>query len=305
MDKNNFKGIFTAVVTPFNNDGSVDIDSFIRLLTLQQNADGIIIAGTTGEGCCIESQELSLLIKTAKSVLPKMLIIAATGTNSTDKALYLQEVAQNAGAHAHLSIVPYYNKPTQKGLFAHFSALSRASSLPIVMYNNPARVIINLELPTIQSLMLECENIIGIKEGNPDLDRLKNLIAMIKEHKKDFVVLGCEDEAFLPFLQAGASGMMSTISNISLFEMQTLLKAFNNNEHDYVAKIADRLKSLSQLMFSHTSPIPIKTVLANLNLIKPNWRLPLCALETQEQINLLNKFKDFEWLNLVKEVSKK
>ena len=298
MNNNSFKGIFTAIVTPFDSNGKIDLDSFTKLLTLQKNADGIIIAGTTGESSCLESHELSLLIKTTKSVLPKMPIIAATGSNCTNKALALQEVAQTAGADAHLSIVPYYNKPTQKGLFSHFSALAKASSLPIILYNNPSRVIINLEIATIQSLVSEHENIVAIKEANTDLARLKNLISSIN-------VLGGDDEAFWPLLQAGACGMISTISNIALFEMQTVMKAFANNDSDYAKKIALKLEDLSKLIFTHNNPIVIKTVLANLNLIKPNWRLPLCALETQEQNNLLNKFKDFEWLSLLKEVSKK
>lgn len=296
MNNEKFKGIFTAVVTPFNNDGSIDIDSFTRLLILQKNADGLIIGGTTGESSTLQGNDLEYLIKTAKNSLPNMTIIAATGSNCTNKALALQEIAQIAAADAHLSIVPYYNKPTQKGLFAHFSALSKNSSLPIIMYNNPARVIINLELSTIQTLVSECKNIVAIKEANTDLVRLKNLTNIIN-------VLGGDDEAFWPFLQAGACGMISTISNIALFEMQTVMKAFANNDIEYAKKITLKLEDLSKIIFSYNNPIAIKTILAHLNLIKPNWRLPLCALETQEQNNLLNKFKDFEWLKLVKEIN--
>ena len=259
-----------------------------------------MIGGTTGESSTLEPCDLDYLLKLAKNLLPNKTIIAATGSNCTKKALELQKIAQKAQADALLSIVPYYNKPTQKGLFAHFSFLAQNTDLPMIIYNNPARTIIDIEINTLKNLLSQHKNIVGLKESNTNMQRVDDIYSMLKEHDYKLSIMGGDDECFAQFMQHNAAGMISTISNLCLFEMQTAYKAFEQNEYDYACKIAHKLEAFSRLIFSYSNPLVLKTILAHMNLIKPYFRLPLCPLEQNEQDKIINEFNKFDWLKINK-----
>lgn len=294
-----FKGVITALVTPFTKEDTLDIEAFKRLLQLQKDAFGLVIAGSTGEGVCLTPDEFKTLISISKEQTKNQLIIASSGSNCTNTALKLQEIAEDAGADAHLSVAPYYNKPNQQGLFKHFSTLAKQAKKPIILYNNPARCIIEIQPDTVKRLMLEHEMILGIKQADTSMDKLSLLLENKEKHRPDFCILSGEDDAFWPFLEKGADGIISMSSNIALFEMNTVYKN-QVQEKAYAEKIAQKLLPLYKLLFSHANPLVIKTIMADLGLIENQFRSPLCPLVLSEQEVILSSFKEHAYLQLVK-----
>lgn len=271
-----FHGAIVATVTPFRN-GKVDAAALRRLVEFQirSGTDGIVPCGTTGESATLSYDEhervIDIVIRAVDGRVP---VIAGTGSNNTKEAIVLTRYAKRAGADAALVITPYYNKPTQPGLVAHFTAVAEAADIPIVLYNVPGRTGVNMTAETVARLS-EVPNIVGVKEASGNLAQICDIL---RDTPKTFCVLSGDDGLYYPMLALGAKGVISVVSNVAPREMAALYDAFALGE---VAKARDlhfRLWPLMQALFIETNPIPAKTALAMMGKIREEFRLPLCAM---------------------------
>ncbi|MFV9875041.1 MAG: 4-hydroxy-tetrahydrodipicolinate synthase [Rickettsiales endosymbiont of Dermacentor nuttalli] len=268
------QGVFTALITPFENN-QIDEKSLISLIEMQISAgiNGIVTCGTTGESPTLTDSEqkfiIELSVKTAKGRIP---IIAGAGSNSTNKTIYLCQNAEKAGADMLMLIVPYYNKPTQEGLYQHFKYVANSVNLPIIIYNNPIRTAVDLYDTTLSKLVHECKNIIGIKDASGDLTRpilLRNMI------QKEFIYLSGDDTTALSFNASGGNGCISVISNIVPELCIKLQILWNETKIKEAIELQSRLMTLCSAMFCESNPIPIKYAASLLSICKPDVRLPL------------------------------
>lgn len=299
--KQRFGGVFTALVTPFNSNDELDKNAFSELLARQKvsGINGIVVAGSTGESACLSLEEKKTLVKMAKAET-SLPIVAGAGSNCTKDAVLAHQIMADVGADTTLQVVPYYNKPTQKGLFEHFSAIAKSSSLPMILYNVPGRTGIDIHPETVLELALAHENIIGIKDANTDMERLSIMFHKLSA-RPDFLVLCGEDGAFLPFLSQGGDGIISVVSHIAAKEMLAIYSTFQNGgDLIYAQKIAMKLSGLCKLMFTHPNPIPIKTVLALMGIIEKNFRLPLCPMSKADEEILVEALSEFKFLQSFK-----
>lgn len=271
------KGIYTALVTPFK-DGRLDEKAFRNLIEFQLKGgiNGIVPCGTTGEAPTLSYEEhekvIELAVKYANGKVP---VIAGTGSNSTQEAIELTEGAKKLGADFCLLTTPYYNKPTQEGLYQHFKAIAEAVNIPLILYNIPGRTGINMTPETILRLS-RIKNIVGIKEAAGSLTQVSDIYRLTKG---TFTILSGDDNLFLPMMSVGAVGVISVVSNIIPKEMQSLYKAFLIEKNIKKAmNIHTRLMPLFQGIFVETNPIPIKEAMAYMGMLKKEFRLPLCPL---------------------------
>jgi 4-hydroxy-tetrahydrodipicolinate synthase len=271
------RGIYTALVTPFK-DGKLDEKAFKNLIEYQLKGgiNGIVPCGTTGEAPTLSYEEHEKVIELAvKYVSSKIPVIAGTGSNSTQEAIELTEGAKKLGANFCLLTTPYYNKPTQEGLYQHFKAIAEAVNIPLILYNIPGRTGINMTPETIFRLS-KIRNIVGIKEAAGSLTQVSDIYRLTKG---TFTILSGDDNLFLPMMSVGAVGVISVISNIMPKEMQSLYRAFLIEKNIRKAmNIHTRLMPLLQGMFVETNPIPIKEAMAYMGMVKKEFRLPLCPL---------------------------
>ena len=271
-----FHGAIVATVTPFRN-GKVDAAGLRRLVEFQirNGTDGIVPCGTTGESATLAYEEhervIDLVIEAADGRVP---VIAGTGSNNTKEAIALTRYARKAGADAALVITPYYNKPTQKGLIAHFTAVAEAVDIPIILYNVPGRTGVNMTAETVARLA-EVKNIVGVKEASGNLAQICDILHMTP---KTFCVLSGDDGLYFPMLALGAKGVISVVSNVAPKEMADLYDAFALGELALARDIHFRLWPLMQALFIETNPIPAKTALAMMGKIREEFRLPLCPM---------------------------
>ena len=220
-----FTGTYTAIVTPFRN-GKIDESALERLIKAQIKAgvDGIVPVGTTGESPTVSFEEhIQLVAFSVKIAAKKIKVLAGTGGNATEEAIYLTREAEKAGADGSLQVAPYYNKPSQEGLFQHFKAIARATKLPILLYNIPGRCGVEIGVETTKRLTRACENIIGMKEAGGNADRVSQLRAALGER---FIILSGDDSLTLPFMAVGAQGVISVASNVIPREVSQMVKAF-------------------------------------------------------------------------------
>lgn len=271
------KGIYTALVTPFK-DGKLDEKAFRNLIEFQLKGgiNGVVPCGTTGEAPTLSYEEhekvIELAVKYANGKVP---VIAGTGSNSTQEAIELTEGAKKLGADFCLLTTPYYNKPTQEGLYQHFKAIAEAVNIPIILYNIPGRTGINMTPETIFRLS-RIKNIVGIKEAAGSLAQVSDIYRLTKG---TFTILSGDDNLFLPMMSVGAVGVISVVSNIMPKEMQSLYRAFLIEKNIKKAmNIHTRLMPLFQGIFVETNPIPIKEAMAYMGMLKKEFRLPLCPL---------------------------
>jgi 4-hydroxy-tetrahydrodipicolinate synthase len=271
------KGIFTALVTPFK-DGSLDEKALKNLIEFQLKAgiNGVVPCGSTGEAPTLSFEEhervVALAIKYVKGRVP---VIAGTGSNSTQEAIELTEGAKQLGADFCLLTTPYYNKPTQEGLYQHFKTIAETVDIPLILYNIPGRTGINMTPETIFRLS-KIRNIVGIKEAAESLTQASDIYRLTKGK---FTILSGDDNIFLPMMSVGAVGVISVLSNIMPKEMQSLYRTFMIERN--IKKAMDihaRLIPLFHGMFIETNPIPIKEAMAYMGMIKKEFRLPLCPL---------------------------
>lgn len=284
-----FRGVFTAIITPFKSSGEVDEDALKKLIDFQieNKIDGIVPCGTTGESPTLSHEEHDRVIElTVKHVNGRVPVIAGTGSNSTDEAIRLTKNAKESGVDGVLLVNPYYNKPTQKGLYLHFKAIADAVDIPCVVYNIKGRTAINVETPTLVELMNDCKNIIAVKEASGDLEQMKDVIA---NRKNDFSVLSGDDNMTLKLIEAGGDGVISVASNIVPDKMVEMVHAALDDNMEKARELEKELEDLFRVEFIETNPIPIKTALAMQGKCEEVFRLPMCELEKPEHREELKK----------------
>jgi 4-hydroxy-tetrahydrodipicolinate synthase len=272
-----FTGTYTALVTPFR-DGKVDEVALQRLIRLQikGGVDGIVPVGTTGESPTLDYDEHLRVIELAvKSAAGRISVIAGTGANSTREAVYLTQEASRIGAEASLQVAPYYNKPTQEGLYQHFREIARTVKMPLMLYSIPGRCGVEIGVDTIRRLATECPNVIGIKEAGGSCDRVSQIIAACGP---SFVVLSGDDSLTLPFMSVGAQGVVSVASNVAPRQVARLVRGFANGDLKGARRLHAQLFPLFKDLFLETNPGPVKAALAMMGLIAEEYRLPLCPL---------------------------
>ena len=271
------QGSLVAIVTPMLEDGALDLDGFRRLLDWHMAAgtDGIVVVGTTGESPTVDFEEHSLLIKTAVDhVARRVPVIAGTGANATSEAIELAAYARQAGADASLSVVPYYNKPTQEGLYRHFRAIAEAVDIPQILYNVPGRTVADLQNDTTLRLA-QIPNIIGIKDATGNMERGSDLI---RRKPRDFRVFSGDDGTGLSLILLGGSGVISVTANVAPRLMREMCDAALAGNVARARDINDRLLPLHRNLFLEANPIPVKWAVQQLGLIKGGIRLPLTPL---------------------------
>ena len=278
--------IITAMITPFNEDLSIDYIALEKLINrlISTGSDAILVAGTTGETPTLSHEEEDELFAFVKKIVNgRVKIIMGAGSNSTQTAVQSSINAQKAGTDAILSVVPYYNKPSQKGMYAHFSAIAKAVDIPIILYNIPGRTGVNMLPATIAKLASEYKNIVAVKQSNSDLD----LISDIKSHcPEDFAIYSGDDSLTLPMMSLGAHGVISVASHLVGNEMKKMIKAFKNGNNEEALQIHLHLYPLFRKLFMAPNPVPVKAALANIGVIKEYVRQPLVMLDSEEKKEL-------------------
>jgi len=273
-----FTGTYTALVTPFK-EGQVDDAALERLIRLQIKAgvDGVVPVGTTGESPTLDYDEHIRVIElSVKYAAGRITVLAGTGGNSTKEAIFLTRRAEDVGADGSLQVAPYYNKPSQEGLYQHFRAIARATRLPIVLYSIPGRCGVEIAVDTVSRLARDCKNIVGIKEAGGNADRVSQLRAALGPR---FTILSGDDSLTLPFMAVGAQGVISVASNVAPREVAQMVRAFASGKAALARKYHERLYPLFKDLFIETNPVPVKAALAMMGLIEEEYRLPLAPLQ--------------------------
>ena len=271
------EGSIVALVTPMNEDGSVDLDSARRLMDWQiaEGTDALSVVGTTGESPTVNVDEHAEMIRVAVEHSGKRIpVIAGAGGNSTAEAIALTRYAQMAGADASLQVVPYYNKPTQEGMYQHFKSVAEAVDLPMILYNVPGRTVADLSNETILRLS-EIPNIIGVKDATGNIARGIDLLRKVPE---DFAVYSGDDSTAMALMLCGAKGNISVVANVAPKNMHLMCAAAIKGDVVTARKLNDLMLPLSQQLFVESNPIPVKWALTEMGMIPPGIRLPLVPL---------------------------
>jgi 4-hydroxy-tetrahydrodipicolinate synthase len=285
-----FTGTYTAIVTPFSK-GKIDEAALERLIQAQVRAgvDGIVPVGTTGESPTVDYEEhVRLIERSVKFARGKIKVLAGTGGNSTSEAIYLTEQAEKAGASGSLQVAPYYNKPTQEGIFQHFVEVARHTRLPIVLYSIPGRCGIEIGVDTVRRLAHECKNIIGIKEAGGNADRVSQLRAALGSR---FEIMSGDDSLTLPFMAVGAQGVISVASNVIPRQVAQMVKAYAAGKTRAALKLHQQYYPLFKDLFIETNPVPVKAALAMLGQIEEEYRLPLVPMSAKNRETLRTTMK--------------
>lgn len=273
-DFTTFVGVGTAIVTPFC-DNQVDFEAYKQLVQWQiaSGVNAIIVAGTTGEGATLTIEERNRLTEITKEICQgKAQVIVGTGTNDTHKTLELSLNARNSGADAVLIVTPYYNKPTQEGLYAHYKYLSERLDIPIVIYNVPSRTGVNISPETVARLATECKNIVAIKEANSDVNQSDEIYRLTNGK---FVIYSGNDDRAFHIACAGAKGVISVASNVIPSQMVEIMNYTLENNVPKAREIHFKYLELMKTLFIETNPLPVKTALYLMGKIKNEFRLPL------------------------------
>ena len=288
-----FRGTFTALVTPFR-DGGIDISAFEQLIETQIAAGitGIVAIGTTGESPTLSHEEREQTIRVALAKANRRcLVLAGTGSNSTEHAIAQTKFAEELGVDAALLVAPYYNKPSQEGLFRHFKAIADATSLPVMLYNIPGRCGVDIVPETVSRLAKQCRNIVSIKEASGSVERISEL----RRHLPDaFTILSGDDSLTLPFMAVGAVGVVSVASNLFPSEVCALVRACESNDLKSAEKLHRELLPLFKDLFIEPNPVPMKAALGWRGSMSPEVRLPLCEMSDANQARLRKTLEDFE-----------
>jgi len=287
-----FKGSIVAIVTPFQ-DNKVDEQKLRDLIEFQikGGSSGIVPCGTTGESATLSFQEhervIEITIEQAKKRVP---VIAGTGSNSTDEAVMLTKHAAKSGADASLQVSPYYNRPTQKGLYEHFKAIADSVHIPIILYNIASRTGVNIEPETIARLARDCKNIVGVKEASGNLDqmsRIKQLCA------PSFDLISGDDSLTLPVLAIGGTGIISVVANIVPGDVASLVAEFEKGNLKIAQELHYKLLPLIKAVFLETNPISVKTAMGLMGLCAPDLRLPMCSMQAENLGKLKIALEDY------------
>jgi 4-hydroxy-tetrahydrodipicolinate synthase len=286
-----FGGAIVAIVTPFRN-GSVDEDAFRQLIEEQIAAgtDGIVPCGTTGESTTLSHEEHDRVVEiTIDAVKKRVPVIAGTGSNSTAEALRLTRHAWEAGADGALLVCPYYNRPTQEGLYLHYRTVAEKVPIPIIVYNIPSRTGTNMFTETLARLA-KIPNIVGVKEASGSIKQMSDVIHMCGP---DFDVLSGDDIFTLPLLALGGKGVISTVSNVVPGDMAGLVDAFAAGDLEKARTLHFRMSPLIDAIFIETNPIPVKTALAMMGKIDGELRLPLCHMTEKNEAVLKRAMQEY------------
>jgi 4-hydroxy-tetrahydrodipicolinate synthase len=288
-----FRGTFTALVTPFR-ESAIDFTALRNLIESQIAAgiDGIIAVGTTGESPTLTHDERKGVIRCAiETANKRCLVLAGTGSYSTREAIAATQEAEKLGVDGALLVSPYYNKPSQEGLFRHFSAIAKSTPLRLMLYNIPGRCGVDIAAETVARIQSDCPNVVSIKEAGGNVDRVSELRARLPDA---FTVLSGDDGLTLPFLAAGAVGVVSVASNLLPREMCDLVDAFANGDLKRAEGLHRKLYWLFKDLFIEPNPVPIKTALSWRGTILAEVRLPLCEMSAANQARLRKTLEEFE-----------
>ena len=288
-----FKGTFTALVTPFR-DGEIDVPALEALVEGQiaDGVSGLVAVGTTGESPTLTAAEREQVIRvTVEIAKGRCQVLAGTGSNSTSATVTATRAAEKMGVDGMLIVAPYYNKPSQEGLFRHFQSIAQATAAPIMLYNIPGRCAVDIGAETVERLAMDCANIVSIKEASGSVDRVSELRARLPEA---FTILSGDDSLTLPFLSVGAVGVVSVASNLFPAEVVSLVQAFRAGDtksaHDMHLKLLPVFKDL----FIEPNPVPAKTALSWRGVMSADCRLPLCEMSPANQAKLRKTLEAFE-----------
>ena len=272
-----FTGTYTAIVTPFKN-GKVDEAALIKLVKLQVKAgvEGIVPVGTTGESPTVDYDEHIRIIEVVvNAAAGRVKVLAGTGGNSTKEAIYLTQRAEEVGADGSLQVAPYYNKPSQEGVFQHFREVARNTGLPIVLYSIPGRCGIEISVDIVKRLATACKSIVGIKEAGGNADRVSQLRAALGPK---FIILSGDDSLTLPFMSVGAQGVISVASNVIPREVSKMVRAFAAGKIAEAQKLHAKYYPVFKDLFIETNPVPVKAALAMMGRMEEEYRLPLVPM---------------------------
>jgi len=290
-----FKGTFTAIVTPFR-DGRVDEPALAKLIELQirGKVEGIVPVGTTGESPTLSFEEHIRVVEfTVRQARGRVPVIAGTGANSTEEAIYLTKEAEKAGANGSLQVAPYYNKPSQEGLYQHFKAIAAATKLPILLYSIPGRCGVEISVEVVQRLARDCRTIVGIKEAGGVPDRVSQLRQACGPK---FDILCGDDSLTLPFMSVGADGVVSVASNLIPGEISRMVRLFRDGDAAGALKLHAKYFQLFRHLFIETNPAPAKAALAMKGLLADELRLPLVPLTEASGAILRNTLAAVGWI---------
>ncbi len=290
-----FEGSIVAIVTPFAND-KVDEKTLKDLIEfhLKNGTDGFVPCGTTGESPTLSFEEHERVVEvTVQAVRGRVPVIAGTGSNSTAEAIILTKHAAKTGADAALLVSPYYNRPTQKGLYLHFKAVADSVNIPIILYNIASRTGVNIEPETMAKMARDCKNIVGVKEASGSLDQMSRIKALCPEN---FLLISGDDSLTLPVLAIGGVGVISVVANIIPKDVSTMVKEFRKGNIKKAQELHFKMLNLTKTLFIETNPIPVKTAMGLMGLCNPDLRLPLCPTEEGNLEKLKKALKDYELL---------
>lgn len=294
------RGCATALVTPFTPDGAIDEDALTRLIEYQL-AGGVkllVPCGTTGESATMtEAEDQRVIKRTIELAKGRAQVIAGTGSNSTAATIQNSQIAKDLGTDALLCVAPFYNKPTQHGLYAHFRAIAEAVDLPIVIYNVPGRTSCNIAAETTLRLARDCENIVAVKEASGNLSQIMEIL---RERPEGFRVLSGDDAITFPMIALGGDGLISVASNEAPELMARMVNLALEGNWDEARELHYRLLPLMEVNFIESSPGPVKAGLAMMNIIGENYRLPLVPIQEQSRVKLREVLVE---LGLLKEAS--
>jgi len=282
-----FKGSIVALVTPFKN-GKVDEKKLEELIEFQikHGTSGVVPCGTTGESATLSFAEHERVIEITIQVVNKRVpVIAGTGSNSTEEAIMLTAHAEKMGADASLQVSPYYNRPTQRGLYEHFKAIAGAVSFEIMLYNIAGRTGVNIEPETICKLAHDCKNITCVKEASGSLDQMSRIRSLCPP---GFILMSGDDSLTLPVMSIGGTGIVSVVANIAPRDVANMVAEFEKGNIKKAQGLHFKLLPLTKAMFIETNPIPIKAAMGMLGMCEPDLRLPMCA-PSPENIEKIRK----------------
>jgi 4-hydroxy-tetrahydrodipicolinate synthase len=286
-----FHGSMVAIITPFRN-GKIDEKAYGDLIEfhITNGTDGIVPCGTTGESATLSNDEHNRVVRlTVEAAAGRVPVIAGTGSNSTDEAIYFTKYAKECGADAALLITPYYNKPTQEGLYRHFKAIAEEVDIPIIPYNVPGRTGVNM-LPSTVARLAEINNIVAVKEASGSMTQICEIYRLCGERLS---ILSGEDAINFPILAAGGKGMISVTANIVPKKMGDMWDAYASGDIARARQIHYEIFDLHQIMFIETNPIPVKTALAMMGKCTEEMRLPLCSLAEGNKEKLWQTLNSF------------
>jgi 4-hydroxy-tetrahydrodipicolinate synthase len=285
-----FQGSLVALVTPFDGNNRVDYTSLKRLVDfhVEQGSAGLVIAGTTGESPTLErSEHIELIGRSIEIASGRIPIVAGTGSNSTSQSVDLTIAVADPRLTAYMVVVPYYNKPTQEGIFRHYSAIADAAEKPVLMYNVPGRTVADM-LPETVGRLAKHGNIFGLKEATGDIDRLKQIQAVVDE---TFMLYSGDDFTLRPFIEQGGHGVVTVSGNVVPRQVATLCKLAREGKATEARALDDTLQPLNRALFSESNPIPVKWAVSKMGLMAPHIRLPLTPFSEQYHAAMLSAMR--------------